>query len=688
MSRAKPYWKPWIAVLFALAALLAVPAVRSGPSPQISVDYSIEGGAYDNAARVGNVTEMEYPRIAVDRDPGSSFYGTIYVAGLDHFTCGSLILSRSTDGGKTFEAPHPVFVGCLTGYLDLVVGPLGVLYAATWGATILRSTDGGTTWEILAILDPTGAPTFLTLDRTTGRVVAAWVPFDIQSPPGPILVASSQDGGVTWTQPTSILPAGTTGELEQIAARGNHVVVSFIAKGSPDPYVAATASHDGGVTWSTPTPLTEATPCMEASAPSIAVAPDGTFAVSWYADPSITTWSCNENFGNGTKTFVKYSRDGGATWSPPIHAGGPPVWATFTFGDAIAFDDRSIAYVTWHSLFGPTGVEPPTVYVASSTGPAGEFEQASFTTRLREEGGNATQLENLAAAPGNRMFLLWEVVPFGNKSSGIFVREVAGEAVGEVEGDGGLGPGPVIIDIRDPSTNTSLAAATWTGTPVTVGGLPPGGYVVWLQADGGAFRAGDMAVQSWGRTHFTVRISGVPATAFPWSLLAGLIGAGLGVVSAAVLSLHYTHLRREDVLQRKVRLLMFEYVRDHPGSSFTAVRDSLGLRNGVAAYHLGVLERQGLVHSEARRRRRWFYPNGDVSLWKELPLSPFQASLLEAVRQSPGIGVRELARAVGRRPSSVKYSLENLSREGLLRLEREGRRVRWYSKGDGGWTGQ
>src|SRR2546428_10773659 len=264
MSRAEPPWKPWIAVLFALGALLAVPAARSGPSPQISVDYSIEGGAYDNAARVGNVTDMEYPRVAIDRDAGSSFYGTIYVAGLDHFTCGSLILSRSTDGGRTFEAPHPVFAGCLTGYLDLVVGPLGVLYAATWGATILQSIDGGTTWEILAILDPTGAPTFLTLDRTTGRVIAAWVPFDIQSPPGPILVASSQNAGVTWTQPTSILPAGTSGELEQIAARGNHVVVSFIAKGSPDPYVAATASHDGGVTWSTPTPLTEATPCMEA----------------------------------------------------------------------------------------------------------------------------------------------------------------------------------------------------------------------------------------------------------------------------------------------------------------------------------------------------------------------------------------------------------------------------------------
>ncbi len=687
MPRAESARKAWVAVLLALGVLLAAPTALAEETLRISVDYTIEPGAYDNAVRVGNVTDMSYPRIVIDRDPASAFFGTIYVAGLAPFLdCAPLVLSRSTDGGRTFGAPRVAYAGCLTGHLDLLAGPLGVLYAATWGATILRSTDGGTTWEILAALDATGAPTFLAFDHSTGALIAVWVPFDSGSPPGRILFAASRDGGFTWTAPRDVLPPGRlAANFPQVAALADRIVVSFISAGSPDPFVAATASQDGGVTWSTPTALSVATPCMWASAPSIAVSPEGTFAVSWYADPSITTWSCWDGWGNGTTTFVRLSGDGGTTWSPAVHAGGPPVWATFSFGDAIAFDDRSTAYVTWHSI--APDWEGANVYVASSTAPAGGFEEASFTTRLQEVGGNSSQLENLAAGPEGRMFLLWELVPFLDPDSGIFVREVAGEAVGDVEGATRLGPGSVTVDVRDAATGASRATATWTGTTVTVGALPPGAYVVWLRAGGGEYRAGDVPVQSWGLTHFTVLIGEVPATGLPWFFGVGLVGAVLAFSSAVVVALKYTHLRREDVLQRKVRLLMFEYVRDHPGASFTAVRDALGLQNGVAAYHLGVLDRQGLVHSQARRRHRWYYPNGDVSLWKDLPLSPFQASLLEALRRSPGIGIRELARAVGRRPSSVKYSLENLSREGLVRIEREARRIRCYRVDDGSTTG-
>ncbi len=131
-------------------------------------------------------------------------------------------------------------------------------------------------------------------------------------------------------------------------------------------------------------------------------------------------------------------------------------------------------------------------------------------------------------------------------------------------------------------------------------------------------------------------------------------------------------------LKRKVRLLMHEFIRDHPGSSFSAVRDALGLKNGVAAYHLRVLEKLGLTHSEGRRGHRWYYPNGDVSLWRNLPLSRLQTSLVDAVRRSPGIGLREFARAVDRQPSSVSYSLRALFRENVLRAERRGRKLRCF----------
>lgn len=179
------------------------------------------------------------------------------------------------------------------------------------------------------------------------------------------------------------------------------------------------------------------------------------------------------------------------------------------------------------------------------------------------------------------------------------------------------------------------------------------------------------------------RAAGVSATPqspvgppFPWT---PALAAGIVLTSAAVLGvLLHTRILREDVLQRRVRMLLFEYTRANPGSSFSKIRDAVGLKNGVAAYHLRVLEKQGLLHSKSHRRHRWFYPNGDVSLWKDIPLSSLQSTLISHVRRSPGLGIRDLARAVDRRPSSVAYNVRALVREKVLRTERVGAKLHCF----------
>jgi len=159
---------------------------------------------------------------------------------------------------------------------------------------------------------------------------------------------------------------------------------------------------------------------------------------------------------------------------------------------------------------------------------------------------------------------------------------------------------------------------------------------------------------------------------------AGAVG-GIGLAA-----LYYTRIKREEVLQRRVRLLMFDYVRENPGSSFTAIRKAIGLEHGVAGYHLEVLEREGLVHSESHHHRRWYYPNGDVSLWKDLPLSALQQSLLDGIRKAPGVGIRELSRAVGRGSSSVAYNVKAMEREGMIRTERTAAKLRCFPADEAG----
>ncbi len=681
-----------------LVAALVLSGTLDGPAAagdtyQATLDYMVDPGAYDNSVEAANASAIRYPRIVVDRNVTSPYAGTVYVLGLQpvgNGSCSTPAVVRSLDGGKTFDAPHVANL-CLPGLtLDPVVARDGTLYAAAWGPRILRSTDAGLTWTILATLGDAAGPASLTTDAVTGGLFVAWVNASWPGS-GDVFVRSSWDGGLTWLPPVHPLAAGIVGASPQLAVFGTAAVLSVVATNASGPFVAAVTSQDGGTTWPYSAALTPVAYCNRFSAPSVAVSPGGLFAVSWYADPAYAGTGCWDTMGNTTEIFVSLSSDRGRTFSEPRLAGGPPGFPTESFGDAVAFDDASRLYVTWHAIQESTW--NGTVYVAGSADLAETFDEANFSTRLQVSGGNSTAQENLAAGLNGTVFLVWVVLPVGSLGSGVYVRAIAGEASGTVDLSAALASAPVTIELRDNRTGGLGARMPWTGGTVSVQGLVPSLYNVSVQVNQTSVPAGTMPIRTWGRTAFSVRVNvtesqvtpppvnpppnGGPSGTSPWPLLAaaavGLLGSG-----AILASLLHTRLVREEALQRKVRLLMFEYVRDHPGASFSEVRHALGLENGVAAYHLQVLEKLGLVHSESHRRHRWYYPNGDVSLWRELPLSPLQATIVEAVRKEPGIGVRELSRRTGRRASSIGYNVKALARDGVILTNRENRKVRCF----------
>ena len=673
---------PSLAMAFVCLGITMLPTPAAALSPlQASLEYTIDPGAYNNSVRAAPTSAMIYPRIAIDRDPASPRDGTIYVVGLQYApngSCGNPAVVRSIDGGRTFDAPH-VAPLCLSGLSLDVTADNGTLFAASWGPRLLRSTDGGISWEILATIGNASAPASLAVDKVTGGLHLAWSTArwpDL----GPVYASSSRDGGQNWTAPVAVLPAGLPAFSPQIAAYNDTVVVGLATANATGPFVAAVTSRDGGATWGSATALTPTAPCLRWSAPSSTVSSSGTFAISWYADPALLPQGCWDAWGNATQTFVSVSVDGGRTFFAPRLAGGPPGWSAMSFGEAVAFDTRSRLYVTWHSI--ARNWTAASVYVANSTDLGQGFESSSFTTRLQVGGGNSTAQENLALGLNDTVYLLWVAFdPSGDPNrTGIFVRGIAGEAKGNLALTSPTSA-PVGVQVRDASTGAIAYHAAWDGSPVTVPNVPPASYEVQVSVGNESSVAGRMPVRTWGRTTFTVHVtlsSGEPPhpALLPWEITAG---AALAVLGGAVLiAVQHTRLTREAVLQREVRRLMYRFIRDHPGSSFSQVREAVGLQNGVAAYHLGVLERQGLVRSKTRRRHRWYYPDGDATLWHELPLSPLQSSLLDEVRRCPGVGVRELARHVDRRTSSVAYNVKALARDGVLRTEQKGRKLRCF----------
>jgi predicted transcriptional regulator len=656
-----------------------------------SVTYSVQAGTYINTIHLAPSGELSSPRVVTGPDPTNHSLEDEYVLGLNDTglgPCSNLTVFRSIDGGASFHGNIPSGI-CLPGAaVDAVVLANGTIVVAAAGPELLSSMDGGARWSAPLILGQSTSLPSLSFDPNSSELYLAWTGTSGNSTGG-LFVATSSDGGASWSSPVSALPSGVVAEQPEVAAHASSVAITFLEMfniplhGPPPPSgnnsttppppeapveaLAVASSSNGGATWGTPTVIVPQNLSMLVGEPSLAVSSTGVLAVAWSQQNSSVAQ-------NGT--FVSVSLDGGLTWTTPlaVSPSGPPVVASTTFGHTAVFDASGRLFVTWHnySVDNPFAAQ---LNVAISNRSLDSFATSSFALALRSAVSNGTQSENLASDNVGRVFLSWdEFGPWGNSSFGVFVRTVSGEAVGNLNGLTGV----VTVELTESATGATAAQASWNGRPFTLAGLAPDAYDVWVVVNDRSTLAGTIPVVPWGTTSFVIQgVTVVAATSptFPYPFV--IVGVSTVAAGAAAV-VSYTRLTRDTVLRQKLRSLIFEYIQSEPGASFSSVRDALGLQNGTTAYHLAVLEREGFAQSTVRGRRRYFFPVGGAITTHEPPLSGIQTSILKAVETAPGIGLRELSRTIGREPSSVAYSARVLAREGLLSVVRAGFRLRLY----------
>jgi hypothetical protein len=123
-----------------------------------------------------------------------------------------------------------------------------------------------------------------------------------QTRPGEVLVASSQDGGTTFSKPTKVasLPKLMLGNRRgpRIVAHGDRVTVTLIAD-----ELTAFTSNDGGKTWADPVVINEVPTCAREGLHDLAGSPDGQLFVTWLdlRNGKMELWGAG-------------SQDGGRTW--------------------------------------------------------------------------------------------------------------------------------------------------------------------------------------------------------------------------------------------------------------------------------------------------------------------------------------------------------------------------------------
>jgi hypothetical protein len=233
------------------------------------------------------------PVLAADNNPGSPYYGRLYVAWTDENNP-TIVAASSADGGQT------------------------------WSGKVQVSSTGKSKGVWLAV------------DPVTADVYAAWIymhdtlgPFDIQ-------VAMSSDGGATWTRRTNpissrIYPrdqsATTSCGRPALKGRINHPVLPQIAVDQDSNlHIVYTYDQDGadygdasdifyrrsmdqGLTWDYQVQINTDSGQADQFFPALAVDKTGGLAIFWNdrrLDPDNLLYD----------RYVAYSMDGGLTFGP------------------------------------------------------------------------------------------------------------------------------------------------------------------------------------------------------------------------------------------------------------------------------------------------------------------------------------------------------------------------------------
>ena len=179
-------------------------------------------------------------------------------------------MRRSTDGGLTFQPAG----GELAGRdIHALGGGGGVLYAASPGAGLLASTDGGGSWEVRSADAGQGLMGGIVVDSADSR--------HLYAPDMRAGVVESVDGGRTWR------PLGSPGMAMSAAAVGDTGALIVAGGGQ------AARSDDNGQTWQT------------------LDVPRDTMVVAAGSEGRIYAASLD-----GSAAKVSVSVDGGSNWQP------------------------------------------------------------------------------------------------------------------------------------------------------------------------------------------------------------------------------------------------------------------------------------------------------------------------------------------------------------------------------------
>ncbi|MFA7562153.1 MAG: winged helix-turn-helix transcriptional regulator [Methanoculleus sp.] len=138
-----------------------------------------------------------------------------------------------------------------------------------------------------------------------------------------------------------------------------------------------------------------------------------------------------------------------------------------------------------------------------------------------------------------------------------------------------------------------------------------------------------------------------------------------------------------NVLENEVRNAVYTCIRQNPGVHVDSLSRMLGMNIGTLRYHVGVLCRVGKVVAEQNSRRMSYYANTGSLTDLEKKVAGFldehpKSRILSLVLQHPGITRKDIASRLIMSGPNVTWHMSSLTREGVVKSEKDGRNMRYY----------
>ena len=143
----------------------------------------------------------------------------------------------------------------------------------------------------------------------------------------------------------------------------------------------------------------------------------------------------------------------------------------------------------------------------------------------------------------------------------------------------------------------------------------------------------------------------------------------------------YTKLKREQLLEHRIRQQLFTYIQGNPGTHYRKIMNELNLQMGTLTHHLNMLEQQQYIKSLQDGMYRRFYPYG-VQPDSKLILTEIQTKILDEVQRNPGSSQVNIARNLGVARKVINYHIKILADAGFIYIETNGRESACYFKGE------